>query len=214
MAFLCAGRTSLRAPLRLSLPTHVSASTLSRTLCSTAPRYDLLTGRGRTAGRAAGRGAQLKGFGGERVGSQAGSIKGLISSGMIRSVATDEKSQKSTVSTAFDLPHTTLPPVHSHHPHQPSTPVLHENIYTIPNLLTLSRILSCPPLGYFIITQNYELATGLLIYAGVTDWVDGWMARKWGMGTVLGSILDPAADKLLMGTLVGTLTVGGLLPCE
>ncbi|CAE6499237.1 unnamed protein product [Rhizoctonia solani] len=78
---------------------------------------------------------------------------------------------------------------------------LHENIYTIPNALTVSRILACPVLGWAILEGRYGLATGLLFYAGVTDWVDGYIARKWDMRTVLGTILDPAADKTLMTTL-------------
>lgn len=46
-----------------------------------------------------------------------------------------------------------------------------ENIYTFPNLLTVSRIAACPVLGWAILSDNYVLATGLLAYAGVTDWV-------------------------------------------
>lgn len=50
-------------------------------------------------------------------------------------------------------------------------PVLRENIYTIPNLLTVSRIVSCPFLGYFIVNGNFVAATSLLFYAGVSDLV-------------------------------------------
>ncbi|CAE7208710.1 unnamed protein product [Rhizoctonia solani] len=89
---------------------------------------------------------------------------------------------------------------------------LHENIYTIPNALTVSRILACPVLGWAILEGRYGLATGLLFYAGVTDWVDGYIARKWDMRTVLGTILDPAADKTLMTTLTVILAMKGLLP--
>ena len=46
-----------------------------------------------------------------------------------------------------------------------------ENIYTIPNALTVSRIASCPVLAWAVLEGNYHLATGLLIYAGVTDLV-------------------------------------------
>ena len=46
-----------------------------------------------------------------------------------------------------------------------------ENIYTLPNALTLSRILSCPLLGYSILDGNFTLATGILAYAGISDWV-------------------------------------------
>ena len=50
-------------------------------------------------------------------------------------------------------------------------PAIRENIYTLPNLLTLSRMLSCPILGWSILDGNYYLSTGLLVYAGFTDWV-------------------------------------------
>ena len=46
-----------------------------------------------------------------------------------------------------------------------------EKIWTIPNLLTTSRILSCPALGYAILYDNFHVATGLLLYAGLTDLV-------------------------------------------
>jgi len=44
-----------------------------------------------------------------------------------------------------------------------------EKIWTIPNALTVSRILSCPVLGYAILHDNFYVATGLLVYAGLTD---------------------------------------------
>ncbi|KAL6300867.1 hypothetical protein BKA93DRAFT_800019 [Sparassis latifolia] len=90
--------------------------------------------------------------------------------------------------------------------------LLRENIYTWPNLLTVSRILACPVLGWSIVHDNFHLATALLAYAGVTDLVDGFLARRFNMGTVLGTILDPAADKTLMTTLTVTLSMRGLLP--
>lgn len=48
---------------------------------------------------------------------------------------------------------------------------IHENIYTLPNLLTVSRILSCPVLGWAIVADRFHLATALLVYAGLTDLV-------------------------------------------
>ncbi|KXN84256.1 putative cardiolipin synthase [Leucoagaricus sp. SymC.cos] len=88
---------------------------------------------------------------------------------------------------------------------------MRENIYTIPNLLTVSRILACPVLGWSILNNDYYLATGLLVYAGLTDLVDGFLARRFKMNSVLGTILDPAADKILMTTLTVTLAVQNLL---
>ena len=58
---------------------------------------------------------------------------------------------------------------HTQSPRQ--KPALRENIYTFPNLLTLSRIAACPALGWVILSDNYVAATGLLLYAGITDWV-------------------------------------------
>ncbi|KAG8221047.1 phosphatidyl synthase [Butyriboletus roseoflavus] len=91
-------------------------------------------------------------------------------------------------------------------------PTLRENIYTLPNLLTASRILACPVLGWSIFHDDFYLATGLLVYAGFSDIVDGFLARRFNMHSVLGSILDPAADKALMTTLTVTLAVKGMLP--
>lgn len=87
-----------------------------------------------------------------------------------------------------------------------------ENIYTIPNMLTMSRILATPGIGYLIITHQHVAAVSLLFVAGLTDVVDGYIARKYDMGSVVGTILDPFADKFLMTTLVVTLSVAGQLP--
>ncbi|KAK4334036.1 Cardiolipin synthase (CMP-forming) [Rhodotorula toruloides] len=87
-----------------------------------------------------------------------------------------------------------------------------ENIYTIPNALTVGRIIACPAIGYYILKGDLATATGLLFVAGVSDLLDGWLARRFNMGSVLGSILDPAADKLLMTTMVITLAMRDMLP--
>ncbi|KZP19352.1 hypothetical protein FIBSPDRAFT_828218 [Athelia psychrophila] len=89
---------------------------------------------------------------------------------------------------------------------------IRENIYTIPNILTVSRILACPVLGWAILHDNFYLASGLLLYAGASDFVDGYLARRFNMQSVLGTILDPAADKTLVTTLAVTLTMQGLIP--
>ncbi|KAK4196505.1 CDP-alcohol phosphatidyltransferase-domain-containing protein [Triangularia verruculosa] len=87
-----------------------------------------------------------------------------------------------------------------------------ENIYTIPNLLTFSRIAASPFIGYAILHDQHALALGLFAYAGVTDALDGWIARRWGLQTVVGTVIDPMADKMLMTVLVVALTVKGTLP--
>lgn len=53
----------------------------------------------------------------------------------------------------------------------PNRPSFRENIYTLPNFLTVSRILACPVLGWSILDNNFHLATYILVYAGLTDLV-------------------------------------------
>lgn len=87
-----------------------------------------------------------------------------------------------------------------------------ENIYNIPNLLTVSRLIAAPVTAYLLVNDHFKWALALFAYAGVTDLVDGWMARKWKLQTVAGSVIDPMADKALMIVLTVTLAVKGAIP--
>ena len=61
--------------------------------------------------------------------------------------------------------------------------------------------------------KDYNLwAAGLFAYAGITDLVDGWIARKWNRKTVVGTVIDPMVDKILMTILTVCLAVKGALP--
>lgn len=88
----------------------------------------------------------------------------------------------------------------------------HENIYTIPNLLTFSRLAVAPFIGYAIVHDAHAWAMGLFVYAGVSDLLDGWIARRWKLQTVVGSVVDPMADKILMTVLTVSLAAQGSLP--
>lgn len=88
----------------------------------------------------------------------------------------------------------------------------HENIYTIPNILTATRLIAAPVVGYLVLHDQHAWALGLFAYAGITDAVDGWIARKWHLQTVVGTIIDPLADKMLMTILTVTLAMQGALP--
>ncbi|KAI0860977.1 hypothetical protein F4860DRAFT_183887 [Xylaria cubensis] len=88
----------------------------------------------------------------------------------------------------------------------------HENIYTVPNLLTFSRLVAAPFIGYAILHDAHTLALGLFAYAGVSDLLDGWIARRWKLQTVVGSVVDPMADKMLMTVLTVCLAMQGSLP--
>jgi phosphatidylglycerophosphate synthase len=141
-----------------------------------------------------------------------GGLKGTITAK--RAVSSDSRDRKpeslsSSTSSSSPLP---TDAQNTQTVSSPKLKELRENIYTLPNLLTVSRILACPVLGWSILDGNFHLATGLLAYAGVSDWVDGFLARRYKMQSVLGTILDPAADKTLMTTLVVTTCMKGLLP--
>ena len=88
----------------------------------------------------------------------------------------------------------------------------HENIYTIPNILTFSRLIAAPVIGYLVLHDYHAWAVGLFAYAGITDLIDGWIARRWKLQTVVGTVIDPMADKTLMTILTVCLAIKGALP--
>ena len=77
---------------------------------------------------------------------------------------------------------------------------------TMPNLLTIARICLAPFLVSAILEQRFALGLVLFVVAGVTDALDGALARILKQRTVLGEYLDPIADKLLLSTLFLVLT--------
>jgi cardiolipin synthase len=83
---------------------------------------------------------------------------------------------------------------------------------TTPNLLTLLRICMAPFLVAAILERRYALSLGLFVAAGLTDALDGLLARLLKQRTMLGQYLDPVADKLLLSTLFVVLMVQGLIP--
>ncbi len=83
---------------------------------------------------------------------------------------------------------------------------------TAPNLLTLLRICLVPLLVAAVADNHYALGLGLFVVAGITDLLDGLLARLLKQYTMLGQYLDPVADKLLLSTLFLVLTHMGLIP--
>ncbi|NYF78914.1 CDP-alcohol phosphatidyltransferase family protein [Granulicella arctica] len=81
-----------------------------------------------------------------------------------------------------------------------------------PNLLTLLRLFIIPFLVIQILDGNYRTAFALFILAGISDGMDGLLARWLSQHTTLGQYLDPIADKLLLSTLFIVLTHVGLIP--
>ena len=81
-----------------------------------------------------------------------------------------------------------------------------------PNLLTLLRLFIIPFLVIEILDGHYGVAFGLFVLAGISDALDGLLARWLSQRTTLGQYLDPIADKLLLSTLFVVLTHVGLMP--
>src|SRR6516162_1024740 len=88
---------------------------------------------------------------------------------------------------------------------------------SLPNLLTLSRILVIPiVIGSFYVSGDYArwIACALFSAAAVTDWMDGHMARRWQQQSEVGRFLDPIADKLLVSATLFMLTAFGRLSAQ
>ncbi len=83
---------------------------------------------------------------------------------------------------------------------------------TLPNLITIARILMVPLAVWLIIDAQVELALLVFVVAGVSDAVDGWLAKRFDMKTDLGAHLDPLADKLLLIALFVTLAIMQKVP--
>ena len=87
-------------------------------------------------------------------------------------------------------------------------------LLSVPNLLTLSRILAVPiVVATFYVAGEYArwFACALFTAAAVTDWLDGHMARRWAQQSEIGRFLDPIADKLLVAATLFMLTTMGRL---
>lgn len=70
----------------------------------------------------------------------------------------------------------------------------------IPNIISLMRIILVVPIAYFLWNQNYLTALILFLVGGLSDGLDGFLARRYKWQTELGVILDPMGDKLMMLT--------------
>jgi cardiolipin synthase len=83
---------------------------------------------------------------------------------------------------------------------------------SVPNLLTIARILMVPLLIWLIISGNFGFAFAIFVAAGITDGVDGFIAKNYDSVTELGAYLDPLADKLLLVSIYVVLGLQGFLP--
>jgi cardiolipin synthase len=83
---------------------------------------------------------------------------------------------------------------------------------TLPNLITIGRILLVPAVVWLMAERRFDLAFVGFVVAGLSDAADGLIARHWNLRSRLGAFLDPLADKLLLVSTYVTLGFLGLLP--
>lgn len=82
----------------------------------------------------------------------------------------------------------------------------------LPNLISLARLLLVPLAIWLILGGRYRVAFWIFVAAGVSDGLDGFIAKRFDRRTRLGALLDPVADKVLLVSVYVTLGVAGQLP--
>jgi len=87
-----------------------------------------------------------------------------------------------------------------------------DRILTIPNLITVTRLVLLPVFLWLLFHDHRVAAAWLLAALGTTDFLDGYIARHFDQGSELGKVLDPVADRLLFFVGAGGILVDGALP--
>lgn len=85
-------------------------------------------------------------------------------------------------------------------------------IVTVPNMLTIFRMVLIPVFVTLVFYQRFVLALAVFVLAGITDGLDGLLARRFDQRSQLGTILDPIADKLMLTTAFVVLSLRGVFP--
>ncbi|WP_017622001.1 CDP-alcohol phosphatidyltransferase family protein [Nocardiopsis chromatogenes] len=88
-----------------------------------------------------------------------------------------------------------------------------DRVWTIPNMLSMLRLLGVPLFLWLVLVPEADWwALGVLAFAGLSDWLDGKIARAWNQTSRLGAVLDPMADRLYIFAAVLGLVVRGVVP--
>ena len=83
-----------------------------------------------------------------------------------------------------------------------------DNAFTVPNLISILRLAAVPLFVWLLIGENRPLAAAALLgILGATDWVDGWIARRFNQVSELGKVLDPTADRIMFLVAVFTMII-------
>ena len=86
-------------------------------------------------------------------------------------------------------------------------------VWTLPNLVSMARLLGVPLFLWLVLGPHWDLAAlGVLAVAGVTDWLDGYLARRLRQQSRLGEVLDPVADRLYILAVVVGLAWRDIIP--
>ena len=95
-------------------------------------------------------------------------------------------------------------------PGQPQ--VDHDLIFTVPNILTVLRFMGVPLFVWLVLARKeYGFAVLVLAIMGSTDWIDGYIARRFNQTSRIGRILDPMADRLALISVAVTLVIAGVV---
>ena len=88
-----------------------------------------------------------------------------------------------------------------------------DRILTAPNVITMVRLLCIPLYLWLLFGAHRQIAAAVLLAVlGATDWVDGFVARRYGQVSTFGKVLDPTADRILVGTAVISIMIYGAVP--
>lgn len=90
--------------------------------------------------------------------------------------------------------------------------VVHDKVVTVANAITAARLLGLPLFVWLTVEGALGLGFLTLVVVGVTDWVDGYVARRFDQVTRIGKLIDPLIDRALLATAGITLLVLGLIP--
>jgi cardiolipin synthase len=86
-------------------------------------------------------------------------------------------------------------------------------VLTVPNAISLARLAGVPVFLWLVLVPKADWwAVALLIAAGLSDWLDGKLARAWNQQSRLGQVLDPAADRLYIAATLAGLALRGIIP--
>lgn len=87
-----------------------------------------------------------------------------------------------------------------------------DRVLTVPNAITAARLAGLPVFVWLVVRGSLGAALAVLVAVAATDWVDGYVARRFGQVSRLGALVDPLVDRVLLATVLVTLLIEGIVP--